>query len=68
MYKLYLQINNSMYLLCYFRYDFNSNKTLPDCNVECELICDRKGIVEQIHLRSLVEHARCGECGSGIVK
>ena len=44
----------------------NSNKTLPDRNVEYELICDRRGIVEQIYLRSLVEH--CGEYVLGTVK
>ena len=56
---MYWKINNSMYLWCYFLNDLKSNKTLPDCNVEYELICDRKGIVEQIHLRSLLKHTRC---------
>ena len=55
-------------LLYFFRFDFNSNETLPDSNAEYELIHERKVIVEKIHISSLVEHTRCGECGSGIVK
>ena len=53
-----------MYLLCYFRYYFKSNYTLPDRNAEYGLIRGRKVIVEEIHLRSLVEHTHCGDRGS----
>ena len=47
----YWEINNSIYLLCYFRNNFSSNKTLPDDNTEYELIRGRKVIVEDMHLR-----------------
>ena len=37
-------------LLSFFRFYFNSNKTLPDRNAEYELIHERKVIVEKIQV------------------